>query len=217
MPMFSVKTQEGSRKKSPSDGGASIPSQALQWIWNFLQDVEDPRVLDCGTVSSSTVGVLIKRQAKVYVADLIGPLQRGDPAFWRQEGKQALFCADRLLKEIPAIPPASLSLVCCWHLLDLVPRDAAPELVRTLLSLLGPGGVFFCFLREPNLTVGKEGRWWLESLTTLGANGEDSGQFPYTPLSNREIEKLTAGHSLKTFLTRSHRREVVVLKPKEGE
>jgi hypothetical protein len=217
LPMFSAKTQEGARKKSPTDGGASTPSQALQWIWNFLQDVEDPLVLDCGTVSSSTVNVLIKRHAKLYVADLVGPLQRGDPAFWRQEGKQTLFCTDRLLKEIPAIPPASLSLVCCWHLLDLVPRDAAPELVHALLSLLSPGGIFFCFLREPNLTAGKDVRWWLESLTTLGANGEESGQFPYKPLSNREIEKMTAGYSLKTFLTRSHRREVVVLKPKEED
>jgi hypothetical protein len=215
--MFSVKTQEGSRRKPSSGDSSSVPSQALQWIWNYLQDVANPLVLDCGSVSSSTIGVLTKRRAKVYVADLIAPLQRGGSSYWRQEGKQTLFCLDKLLQEIPEITPASLSLVCGWHLLDLVPRDVVPELVRSFLSLLGPGGIFFCFLREPNLSAGKEGRWWLDSLTTLGGEGEGSGQFPYTPLSNREIEKLTAGCSLKTFLTRSHRREVVVLKAgKEG-
>ena len=157
----------------------------------------------------------MRRRAKVYVADLIAPLQRDDPAFWQQSGKQTIFCLAELLKRIPDIPPASLRLVFCWHLLDLVPRDHLPDLVSFLLSLLEPGGIFFCFLRESNLALGKEGRWRLENLTTLGADREGVGQFPYAPLSNREVEKLTAGYSLKTFLTRSHRREVVVLRAEE--
>lgn len=213
--MFSVKTQEASRKKSSSDQNPAVRSQALEWIWNYFQDVATPDVLDCGTVSSATVRILIKRNAKVYVADLIAALQRDDPAYWRREGKQTLFCLDELLKQVPRVAPGSLSLICCWHLLDLVPRDNVPDLVRFFLSLLRPGGIFFCFLREPNLTLGKDGRWWLETLTTIGAEGEAAGAFPYAPLSNREIEKLTTGCSLKTFLTRSHRREVVVLKDEE--
>jgi hypothetical protein len=213
--MFSAKTQAASRQKSSSSQSPALRSQALDWIWNYLQDVATPNVLDCGTVSSATVGVLMKRHAKVYVADLIAPLQRDDPAYWRQEGKQMLFCLDELLKQAPRVRPGSLSLVCCWHLLDLVPRDHVPDLVQLFLSLLGPGGIFFCFLREPNLALGKDGRWWLETLTTIGAEGEGVGAFAYAPLSNREIEKLTTGCSLKTFLTRSHRREVVVLKAEE--
>jgi hypothetical protein len=215
LPMFSVKMQEASRKKPSPCQSPAVSSQALKWIWNYLQDVENPHVLDCGAVSSATVGILIKRHAKVYVADLIAPLQRGDVAFWRQDGKQTLFCPSELLKQVPAIPLGSLRLICCWHLLDLVPRDHVPELVRFFLSLLGPGGIFFCFLRELNLTQGKDGRWWLETLTTLGEEGEGAGTFPYPPLSNREIERLTTGNGLKTFLTRSHRREVVVLKAEE--
>ena len=77
--MFSVKTQEGFRRKpSSSQSFSSVPSQALQWIWNYLQDEVTPHVLDCGTVSSSTISVLMKRHAKVYVADLVAPLQRGE-------------------------------------------------------------------------------------------------------------------------------------------
>lgn len=210
--MFSVKMQEASRKKPSSSQSPAVASQALQWTWNYLQDVENPHVLDCGAVSSTTINILINRHAKVYVADLIAPLQRGDPALWRQENKQTLFCPGELLKRIPAIPPDSLRLICCWHMLDLIPRDNVPELAQFFLSLLAPGGIFYCFLREPNLTQGKDGRWWLETLTTLGEESESAGKFPYPPLSNREIERLTAGSGLKTFLTRSHRREVVVLK-----
>jgi hypothetical protein len=213
--MFSVKTKEISRRKSSPSQSSAISSQALKWIWDYLQEVENLQVLDCGTVSSSTVNVLTKRRAKVYVADLIAPLQRGDPALWRQEGKQTIFCLDELLKQVPDIPPRSLRLICCWHLLDLVPREHVPQLVRYLLSLLAPGGIFYCFFREPNLASGKDGRWSLETLTTLGAEREDAGAFPYPPLTNREIEKLTAGYGLKTFLTRSHRREAVALKNEE--
>jgi hypothetical protein len=214
--MFSVRTQEGSRKTASSGHSSVVPSQALHWMWSYLQDVKNPHVLDCGTVSSATVGVLMRRGSKVYVADLVAPLQRGDPAYWRQAGKQRVFCLDEFLKQIPDIPPSSLSLICCWHLLDLVPREQLPELVTFLLSLLKPGGIFFCFLREPNLASGMEGRWWFENLTTLGGEREGVGLFPYAPLSSREVEKLTAGCSLKTFLTRSHRREVVVLKEEEA-
>ncbi len=213
--MFSVKTREGSRKTASSGRSSGVPSQALHWIWSYLQDVKNPHVLDCGTVSSATIGVLMRRGSKVYVADLLAPLQRGDPAYWRQAGKQRIFCLDQFLEQIPDIPPGSLRLICCWHLLDLVPRDYLPDLVAFLLSLLEPGGIFFCFLREPNLALGMEGRWRLENLTTLGAEREGVGPFPYAPLSNRDVEKLTTGCSLKTFLTRSHRREVVALKAEE--
>lgn len=213
--MFSVKTQGSSRKNASSVATPAVPSQALKWIWNFLQDVKNPHILDCGGVSAATVNVLMQRHAKVYVADLIAPLQRGDAAYWTQIDKRVIFCLDELLRQVPDIPPASLGLVCCWHLLDLVPRDQLPELVGSMLSLLVPGGVFFCFLREPNLAAGTEGRWWFEDLTVLGSVGEGTGPFPYAPLSNREIEKLAAGCSLKTFLTRSHRREVVILKAEE--
>ncbi|TAM84727.1 MAG: hypothetical protein EPN47_01030 [Acidobacteria bacterium] len=213
--MFSVKMQEASHKKPASGQSPAVSSQALQWIWNYLQDIETPHVLDCGAVSSATINILINRQAKVYVADLIAPLQRGDPTLWRQEDKQTLFCTGELLKRLPAIPPETLKLICCWHLLDLIPRDNVPELARLFLSLLAPGGIFFCFLREPNLTQGKDSRWWFESLTTLREEGEGAGIFPYPPLTNREIERLTDGSGVKTFLTRSHRREVVVLKAPE--
>lgn len=207
-----VKTHEGSRQAASSGPSSAVSSQALEWIWHYLQDVKKPCVLDCGAVSSASVSVLARRGAKVYVADLIAPLQRSDPAYWRRDGKQLKFCLDAFLGQLPEIPPASLSLICCWHLLDLIPGDQLPGLVNFLLALLGEGGILFCFLREQNLAAGMEGRWWLESLTTLGADREGKGAFPYPALSNREAEKLTAGHSLKTFLTRSHRREVVVLK-----
>lgn len=210
--MFSVKTGEDFRKKGSAGCSSAVSSQALEWIWNYLQDVENPHVLDCGTVSSATVSALMRRRAKVYVADLIAPLQCNDPIYWRQSEKQTVFCLDEFLKRIPDIPSGTLRLIFGWHLLDLVPHGPLPDLVKYLLSLLSPGGIFFCFLREPNLALGKETRWKLENLTTLAADQDGVGQFPYAPLSNREVEKLTTGCSLKTFLTRSHRREVVVLK-----
>ena len=210
--MFPAKTQEGSHKTGSASHHSPISSQALEWVWRYLQDVRKPHVLDCGAVSSSSVRVFSQREAKVYVADLIAPLQKGDTAYWRLVDKERTFCLDEFLAGLPRIPAASLQLICGWHLLDLVPRDQLPGLLNFLLSLLGNDGILYCFLREPNLKTGKDCRWWLESLTSLGADGEGKGEFSYPPLTNREVEKLTEGYSLKSFLTRSHRREVVVLK-----
>ena len=210
--MFVAKTHDASHKTASSVHSAPVTSQALEWVWHYLQDVRNPHVLDCGAVSSASVSILMRRGAKVYVADLIVSLQRGDPAYWRRVGKKLTFCLDEFLAQLPRIPTASLNLICCWHLLDLIPAEELPKLVDCFFSLLGTGGILFCFLREPNLLAGMEGRWWFESLTTLGAEGEGKGVFPFAALSNREVEKLTSGCSVKTFLTRSHRREVVVLK-----
>jgi hypothetical protein len=210
--MFPAKTQEGSRKTVTADQHSPIASQALEWVWRFLQDVSKPHILDCGAVSAASVRVFAQRGAKVYVADLLAPLQQGHAVYWRREEKKLTFCLDEFLKRVPGISPASLQLICCWHLFDFIPREQLPGLLNFLLGLLGNEGILYCFLREPNLKTGKNGRWWLEGLTTLGSEGEEQGEFPYPPLSNREVEKLTEGYSLKTFLTRSHRREVVVLK-----
>lgn len=155
------------------------------------------------------------RKAKVYVGDLLGAVQKSDPAYWRMQNDQMVFALDEFLALLPEIPLGSLSLICCWHLLDLIPADELPKLLNRLLALLGKGGILYGFLRERGLAEGKDGRWWLESLTTLGVEAESEGRFPYPVVSNREVEKLTAGYSLKTFLTRSHRREIVVLK--EGD
>lgn len=210
--MFPAKTQEGSRKTVVAGQHSPISSQALEWAWHHLQDVRKPHVLDCGAVSSASVWVFMQRGAKAYVADLIAPLQQGDPVYWCRVEKKLTFLLDEFLVRLPKIPAASLQLICCWHLLDLIPGDQLPGLLNFLLSLLGNDGILHCFLREPSLKTGKDGRWWFESLTTFGAEGEGKGEFLYPPLSNREVEKLTEGYSVKTFLTRSHRREVVVLK-----
>lgn len=70
----------------------------------------------------------------------------------------------------------------------------------------------FCLLREPSLPNGAGTRWWLDSLTTLRSDTESQLPFPYPVLTNREIEHLVPGGDVKTFLTRSARREIVAIK-----
>jgi hypothetical protein len=96
--------------------------------------------------------------------------------------------------------------------LDLVPRDSLPGLLEHLCSCLEPGGALFCLLREPLLARGAETAWWLAKLTVLGSSGEGREAFPYAPLTNREVERLTPACTAKTFLTRFGRREVLALK-----
>jgi hypothetical protein len=167
--------------------------------------------LDCGGVRQGTVDVLLGRASRIYVADLLTPIQRAYPTLWDLSGKHPVFLLDELLKELPDIPPESLSAVFCWHLLDVVPREALPALVLRLCSFLKPEGVVYGFLREPYLSQGVEADWWLETLTTLGNTGEGKKPFPYPVLTNREMERLVPSGTVKTFLTRSGRREVLAV------
>jgi hypothetical protein len=84
--------------------------------------------------------------------------------------------------------------------------------VGRLCSYLYPSGVLFCHLREPYLVSGAESYSYFESLTVLGSTGESGKPFRYTALTNREMERLVPGGNVKTFLTRSGRREVLGIK-----
>jgi hypothetical protein len=198
---------QGSRKTTPA-----APSRALEWLWQNLRDVKRPHVLDCGPAHPTTIDVLLKRGSKLYVSDLIALARESDPKYIRRLGKTTTFLIDAFLENIPSIPPDSLSVIACWHLLDLLPREAIPGLLTRLWSHLRIGGVVFCLLREPSLPNGAGTRWWLDSLTTLRSDPESKLPFRYPVLTNRDIEHFVPGGNVKTFLTRSARREIVAIK-----
>jgi hypothetical protein len=75
-----------------------------------------------------------------------------------------------------------------------------------------PGGVLFCLLREPYLANGADTRWWFDSLMVLGSDVENNAPFPHPALTNREVERLVPSGNVKTFLTRSARREILAIK-----
>jgi hypothetical protein len=203
---------QGGRARTRSTPQASAAaSRALEDLWRHLHDIPHPHVLDCGPILRSTVDVLLARGAKLYVADLLTPAQREDAPFWSPVGKTPVFLIEDFLAQLPPIPPASLSVVLCWHLLDLLPRAALAPLAGRLRSLLRRGGALFCLLREPYLATGAETAWWLQSLTALGSGVESRKPFPYPAVTNREMERLVPDSTVKTFLTRAGRREVLAI------
>lgn len=208
--------------KSPSkslraESRLTHQSPALEWIWKLLSDVRHPQVLDCGPVSQSTVDVLLRRRAKIHVADLTTVLLHAEGRFWERRGKVHVFRTAEFLDQFPPIAPASLTIILGWHLLDLLPHEARQPLVEKWFSLLAPGGVLFCLLREPRLEKGSEMAWWLESLSRLGSSREGFRPFAYPAVTNREMERLAPASGAKTFLTRSGRREIVIVVQNETE
>jgi len=208
--MFQAKTSQDSQDSSPTPPAA--PSRALEWLWQNFRDVKRPHILDCGPAYQATFDVLLKRGAKLYITDLVTLARQADPKFIRRLGKGTVFLIDKFLEDLPPIPPDSLSAIACWHLLDLLPRDALPGLVARLWSYIRPGGVLFCLLREPYLANGAGTRWWFDSLMVLGSEVESKVPFPYPVLTNREIERLVPSGNVKTFLTRFARREILAIK-----
>jgi hypothetical protein len=202
-----------STRKPRPQLGASGASRGLDWLWRHVQDVRQPRVLDCGPVSQATLNVLLSRGAKFYAADLITPALENDPRFWDHSKKTPVFLVADFLNQIPEIRPGSLTAVLSWNLLDFIPRESVTGVVERLFSLLHPMGVLFCLLREPHAGTGLERRWWLETLTTPHSHTDSTRAFPYPPITNREMERLLPGASIKIFLTRSGRREVLAMRP----
>lgn len=210
---MSSTTSKGVLKKpAQATAGSVVESPALQWLWKYLGDVPHPHILDCGEVKPQTVDILLSRGAKVFVADLVTPVQRDEPSLWDRSRKVPVFLAEDYVAKMPVIPIGSLNVIFCWHLLDLLPRQSLQTVMERLFPCLQPGGVLFCLLREPYLRAGAESKWWLESLTGLTAGGEGKKLFSYQVLTGRDVERLVPSASLKSFLTRSGRREVLVLK-----
>ena len=208
--MFQTKTYQDSQ--NPAAAPPKAPSRALEWLWQDLRDVQRPHILDCGPVYQATLDVLLKRGAKLYFTDLVSLARQPDSRFISRHDKRTVFLIDEFLENLPSIPPDTISVIACWHLLDLLPRDALPGLVAKLWSLIRPGGVLFCLLREPYLANGADTRWWFDSLNVLGSDAENKAPFPHPALTNREVERLVPGGNVKTFLTRSARREILAIK-----
>lgn len=181
-------------------------------MWQYLRTVQHPHILDCGPVHQTTLDILLKRGAKVYNADLVTPALSSESRFISRRDKTKIFAIDEFMKALPPIPQGSLSAIACWHLLDLIPRNALPGVIEKLWSYLLPGGVFFCLLREPQLAEGAEMGWWLENLTALGSSAEGAVRFPHPAVTNREAEQLMPGGNVKTFLTRFGGREMIAIK-----
>lgn len=189
---------------------APPPSFGLRWLWQYLQDSPRPYILDCGPIRSATLRILLGRSGRLYSGDLISSHKR--PELWDRTRKTPVFRTELLLAGLPPVPAASLSVVFCWHLLDLLPREALPDVLLHIHKLMESGGVLFCLLREPRLEKGADSAWELDGLTGLARAHDGVAAFPYPALSNREIDRLLPTGSVKTFLTRSGWREVLVLK-----
>jgi hypothetical protein len=204
--------QERSRTLARESATQKLPSPGLQWLWQQLRDVPNPLILDCGALRRVNVNVLLARGAKLFLADLVAPAQRANPKYWDRSGKVPIFLTDVFLGQLPAIPPGSLHAVFSWHLLDVIPSVAVAPTVERLYSYLQPGGVLFCLLRQPYLPTGAETAFSLDGLNAFDGNPKAHEPFPYPVVTNREMERLLPTGSVKIFLTRSGRREVVALK-----
>ena len=195
-----------------SELSSGLPSPALEWFWKYLGDVRQPKILNCGPLRCSTVQVLLARNAKLYQGDIISPLLNQNGNFWDSSGKTPVFKVHDFLAEFPRIPAASLTAVFCWHLFDLLPIGVVPQVMEKLMSWTAPGGVLFFMLREPYLHTGVDAQWWMESLKAIVSARLADRPFPNPVVTSREIEKVVPPGSLKVFLTRSGRREILALK-----
>jgi hypothetical protein len=210
--MLLTTRHESAKATTRGESPPKMPSPGLEWLWQQLRDVRRPHILDCGAIRQSTVDVFIRRGAKLYVADLVTPARNGNPKFWDRSKKVPVFLTEDFLAQIPKVSVGSLSAVFCWHLLDLIPPEAIAPTIERLFSFLQPGGVLFSLLRQPYLAEGSDASCGLDGLKALEFGESGKKTFAYPVVTNREMERHFPSGSVKIFLTRLGRREVVALK-----
>lgn len=204
--------REGPTNPTNAELAGAKVSGGLEWLWDRLRDNPSPHVLHCGPPLESTVNVLAGCSTRVYIGDLITAARRRDGELWDHSGEAPVFRTERLLSELPAIRPGSISAVFCWQLLDLLPRQALADVVRRIYLYLEPDSVVFFLLREPQLKTGADTTWYLETPTRFATRALGQSPFQHPPLSNREMERLIPAGIAKTFLRRGGLREVLAIK-----
>lgn len=204
--------REGSAKLTGAELVGATASGGLEWLWRRLSDNPNPHVLHCGPPQESTVNVLSSCASRLYIGDLVSPARRSGSELWDRNGEVPLFKTERLLSELPIIPPSSLSAVFCWQLLDLLPRQALRDVIRRLYLCLEPDSVVFFLLREPHLMTGADTLWYLETPTRFAARVAGQSPFQHPPISNRDMERLIPAGIAKTVLRRDGLREVLAVK-----
>jgi len=210
--MQPASSRMGAVKPVSSKPLSGFPSPALEWLWNYLADVRRPQILLCGPVHWKTVDILLRRNVKLYLGDAISPLMNDNARFWDRTREAPVFKLGDFMAEFPVVPPGTLTAAFCWHLFDLLPVGLVPQVIQELMSLISPGGVLFFMLREPYLHSGADGQWWLEDLKVIVSTRVADRSFPNPVVTTREIEKVVPPGSLKVYLTRSGRREIIAQK-----
>ena len=210
--MQAASSRMGTGKPASSERLAGPPSPALEWLWSYLADVRRPHILHCGPVRWGMMDLLLRRNVKLYLGDAISPLLNDNARFWDQKGKTPVFKLGEFMAEFPPVPPGTLTAAFCWQLFDLLPVGLVPEVIERLMSLISPGGVLFFMLREPSLQTGADAQWGIEGLKVIVSTRVSDRPYPNPVVTSREIEKAVPPGSLKVYLTRSGRREIIARK-----
>ena len=150
--MLLASRHEGVKTANVLQGEGRMPSHGMEWLWQQLRDVRRPQILDCGPLRQTTLDILLRRGVKLCVADLVSPLQRGNPKFWDKSKKVPMFLTDVLLEQVPSVTAGTQDAVLLWHLLDLIPPEAVPPTVERAFSYLKPGGILFAGGTGPTTT-----------------------------------------------------------------
>jgi len=158
------------------------------------------------------IDLLLRRNVKLYLGDAISPLLNDNARFWDQKGQTPVFKLGDFMAEFPPVPLGTLTAAFCWHLFDLLPVGLVPDVVERLMSLISPGGVLFFMLREPSLQTGADAQWGIEGLKVIVSTRVSDRPYPNPVVTSREIEKAVPPGSLKVYLTRSGRREIIARK-----
>ena len=203
-----------------SSANARATNGLKEFLW-LLSDVEQPRILDLGNVSQSTLNFFINKGFRISTEDILrswkefiaaeeDSLRRMPPGKESARVSQASF-AEKFLADAVKYQDESFNGVLVWDLLDYLDSELMPRLMDRLYDILRPGGVVLAMFHSR--TPDRYHRYRVVDEHSIEMVPSPTISVHARLFQNREILDLFGKfRSSKTFVARDQLREALFLK-----
>lgn len=191
-----------------------------EFLWLY-SEAKNPRILDLGNVSQSTLNFFIARGFRVSTEDLLRSwkefltaeeenLRRAPPG---QEGEKIsqVMLAEKFLETSVVYPEESFDGVLSWDLLDYLDSELLRRLMDRLYAVLRPGGAVLAMFHSR--TPERYHRYRILDMQSVELVPAATLAVHTRVFQNREMLDLFGKfRSSKTFVGRDQLREALFLK-----
>ena len=205
---------------APAGSTIRVANGLKEFLW-LLGDAKQPRILDLGNLSQSTLNFFIEKGFRISTEDLLrswkGFLTTEEETLRRLPAGEAgpkvsqALLAERFLAEAVQYPEESFNGVLVWDLLDYLDSQLLTRLMDRLYELLQPGGAVLAMFHSR--TPERYHRYRVVDAQSIEPIPSPTLTVHARIFQNREILDLFGKfRSSKTFVGRDQVREALFIK-----
>jgi hypothetical protein len=185
---------------APERRGTDPAERLAPGLTAFFRAVSEDRshaVLDLGPGASSSLRVYSRFARWVRFADVLAAA--GSPSRWPE-----------VLDSLPPHPERPFDLVIAWDVLDRLPADNRPDLVKRLTEITAPDARLFLLSAAPDVAPIGSLRFTLVDLDRMQYESTGEARFAHAPPMPAELQRILPPFELlRAFSTQLGLREYV--------